>query len=577
MGNRKSAAERLDEKTLNEIAKYFSNHTASSTIKKFNINRSVFENIAKKLNLTMHSSSESEFLKHIEKDGYDVYSEARNVEIANYYANHSMTCTCEEFSVKEYYVKFLLEKYNIQQHTTQEEIDLTRNQKHGFAFSKTKEEKEQIELEKYGQLGLSGKEKRNITNKKNYGVENVFANKDIIEKLEQTKLNKYGDKHFTNRSKATKTCIERFGSESYLGSIIAKENNVFDKAAETRKNSFLESLNDGQHELFLQCYDDRNLLIKVIQDLPHNTTSHLAEKLNISRNLAYNLVDRLQVSDYVDLKTTNTSYYEDELIEFIGEDLCIKNDKQKISPYEIDIYVPSKKLGIEFNGSYWHSSIYKDKNYHFNKSKIAEKNGIRLIHIYEYEWNDPVQRKKIELMLNIALGRVTNKIYARQCDIRKISNREAKSLNEQVHLQGHRNAQVTYGLFYKNELVQLMSFSKTKYNRNLKDDNSWEIIRGCPGSNNIVVGGVSKLFTHFIREYSPTKVFSYCDFNKFDGKSYEALGMKFIGYTGPDMKWLMPNGAVVNRAPNKHAEYKNNARAQIFGAGSKKYLLDLTK
>ena len=61
MGNRKSAAEKLDEKTLNEIAKYFSNHTASSTIKKFNINRSVFENIAKKLNLTMHSSSESEF------------------------------------------------------------------------------------------------------------------------------------------------------------------------------------------------------------------------------------------------------------------------------------------------------------------------------------------------------------------------------------------------------------------------------------------------------------------------------------------------------------------------------------
>ena len=278
----------------------------------------------------------------------------------------------------------------------------------------------------------------------------------------------------------------------------------------------------------------------------------------------------------IDLKDYS-SQSEHELVEFIGKDLCLTRDRTVISPYEIDIYVPSKKIGIEFNGSYWHSSIYKDKNYHFNKSKIAEKNGIRLIHIYEYEWNDPVQRKKIELMLNIALGRVNNKIYARQCDVRKISNQEAKSLNEQVHLQGHRNAQVTYGLFYKNELVQLMSFSKTKYNKNLTDDDSWEIIRGCPGSNNIVVGGVSKLFTHFIREYSPTKVFSYCDFNKFDGKSYEALGMKFIGYTGPDMKWLMPNGAVVNRAPNKHAEYKNNARAQIFGAGSKKYLLDLTK
>ena len=97
-----------------------------------------------------------------------------------------------------------------------------------------------------------------------------------------------------------------------------------------------------------------------------------------------------------------------------------------------------------------------------------------------------------------------------------------------------------------------MSFSKTRYNKNLKNDSDWEIIRGCPGSNNIVIGGVSKLFTHFIRDYKPDKIFSYCDFNKFNGKSYEAIGMKFIGYTGPDMKWLLKSGEVVTRKPSKH-------------------------
>ena len=143
-------------------------------------------------------------------------------------------------------------------------------------------------------------------------------------------------------------------------------------------------------------------------------------------------------------------------------------------------------------------------------------------------------------------------------------------------MQGHRNAQVTYGLYYHNELVQLMSFSKTKYNRNLKDNNSWEIIRGCPGSNNIVIGGVSKLLSHFIRDYKPSKIFSYCDFNKFDGRSYEAAGMKFIGYTGPDMKWVINDfNTVVNRQPSKHSELKAAAIAQVFGAGSKKYLLEL--
>ena len=177
-------------------------------------------------------------------------------------------------------------------------------------------------------------------------------------------------------------------------------------------------------------------------------------------------------------------------------------------------------------------------------------------------------------MLNIALGLVKDKIYARKCIIKELSNKEAKQFNDLNHLQGHRNAQVTYGLYYNDELVQLMSFSKTKYNRNLKDNNSWEIIRGCPGGNNLVVGGVSKLLKYFIKQHTPSQVFSYCDFNKFDGKGYEKAGMSFIGYTGPDMWWII-DGERVMRNPMKHMEYKNKASCKIYGSGSKKYLLRL--
>ena len=184
-----------------------------------------------------------------------------------------------------------------------------------------------------------------------------------------------------------------------------------------------------------------------------------------------------------------------------------------------------------------------------------------------------IEKQKILIsMLKIALGQTNSRIYARHCEVREISNNEAREFNEQNHLQGHRNAQVTYGLFYKNKLVQLMSFSKTRYNRNLSTDNSWEIIRGCPGSNNIVVGGVSKLFKHFVKNYEPDEVFSYCDFNKFDGRGYEALGMRMIGYTGPNMLWLMNNGRVVNRSPKRHKELQESSVGKIWGAGSKKYL-----
>lgn len=83
--------------------------------------------------------------------------------------------------------------------------------------------------------------------------------------------------------------------------------------------------------------------------------------------------------------------------------------------------------------------------------------------------------------------------------------------------------------------------------------------------------------SHFIRDYSPSRIFSYCDFNKFDGKSYIAAGMTLVGYTGPDMKWVMPDHSVVNRSPKRHAELKEVAIAQIFGAGSKKFELIVTK
>lgn len=290
--------------------------------------------------------------------------------------------------------------------------------------------------------------------------------------------------------------------------------------------------------------------------------------------------DIKKIEDYIEqTKSNQSSHKEQEVLDYIKSIYSGKIEPRKkgVLPnnFEIDIYLPDKKMGIEFNGTYWHSTINNTpKNYHFDKSCAAAAVGIRLIHIYEYEWDDLDTRSKICQLLNIALNKA-NKIYARKCDIKLISNQEAKILNEKVHLQGHRNAQITYGLFYKDTLVQLMSFSRTKYNRNLQDENSWEIIRGCPGSNNVVIGGVSKLISHFIKEHNPAKIFSYCDFNKFDGKSYEAIGMQFIGYTGPDMKWVLPGNIVVNRQPRKHSELQQISRGKIYGSGSKKYILTL--
>jgi len=51
--------------------------------------------------------------------------------------------------------------------------------------------------------------------------------------------------------------------------------------------------------------------------------------------------------------------------------------------------LPEKKLAIEFNGTYWHSTeCGKDRWYHLNKTLRCKEKGIRLIHIFENEWKE---------------------------------------------------------------------------------------------------------------------------------------------------------------------------------------------
>nr|DAR19777.1 MAG TPA: endonuclease-like protein [Bacteriophage sp.] len=367
-------------------------------------------------------------------------------------------------------------------------------------------------------------ETKKKTNMGRFGVENSFSSPEVREHYRKNCIEKYGFGHPVNKG-AEKSTEILSSEEKFAG-----------------------------------------FLVSTFGDKPNYTM--VARALGCSDNKVRSAVKKNGWENYLSIYVSSPEDELQTLLKKLNIDF-ISHERKILNGMEIDIYIPAKKIGIEFNGDYWHSDAVKEKNYHFNKSKLAESKGIRLIHIYEYEWN--TMKDKIVQLLKIALGVTDNKIYARKCEVREITNQEAKILNDKVHLQNHRNAQVTYGLYYHDELVQLMSFSRTHYNRNLKGDNSWEIIRGCPGSNNIVVGGVSKLFSHFIKDHSPDEVFSYCDFNKFDGKSYEAIGMKFIGYTGPDKTYLI-NGVAYKRNPSKYKEYKEKAEAIIWGAGSKKYL-----
>jgi hypothetical protein len=231
-----------------------------------------------------------------------------------------------------------------------------------------------------------------------------------------------------------------------------------------------------------------------------------------------------------------------EIEEFISNELnlvVLVNNKKRLGGVEIDLYIPSLDIGIEYNGLYWHSEkMGKTRNYHQLKTILSEGEGVKLIHIFEDEWYS--KKEIVKDRLRHILGKTKNKIYGRKCIIREITSDEKKLYLETNHIQGNDSSTIKLGLFYLNELVGVMTFSKPRkslgYNK-LDDNNIYELVRFA--SNN-VIGGADKLLKYFVKLYNPKKIISYADRRWSQGDLYIKLGFNFVGSTKPNY-WYTKN------------------------------------
>lgn len=115
------------------------------------------------------------------------------------------------------------------------------------------------------------------------------------------------------------------------------------------------------------------------------------------------LIHKDKISDiekYVNIKCRSRhEYYLYELIKYYYSD-AIQN-KKILGKQELDIYVPSIKLAIEYNGNFYHCIEHnKSIDYHLNKSILCRQQNIRLIHIYEFEDFNTQIKLLIELLEN---------------------------------------------------------------------------------------------------------------------------------------------------------------------------------
>ena len=251
-----------------------------------------------------------------------------------------------------------------------------------------------------------------------------------------------------------------------------------------------------------------------------------------------------------------------------------KNNRHILNGKELDIYIPDYNVAIEYNGTYWHSSLYKDKNYHYNKSKLCEEKGIRLIHIWEYEWENERQRPILENIILSACGKIQNKIYARNCKIEIRESKNMKQFFEENNIQGFRGGKFAICLIYNNEVVMSYIMGKAFFG---KGKYEWEVIRGATKLGCSVIGGASKIWKYFKNNYNPQSCVYYVDYNYFNGQSIQYLdNFKFIK-TQPSFKnWWRIENKIKNRDPLHHKEIKELEKEglviPIYNAGTKVYV-----
>lgn len=241
---------------------------------------------------------------------------------------------------------------------------------------------------------------------------------------------------------------------------------------------------------------------------------------------------------------------QNDIYDFIKDELgfsdTIKNCKTELKgAYEIDVYVPSMKFGIEYNGLRWHSELFKEDDYHLDKLNYSINSGIRLINIFEDEWlfKSDIVKSRIKSLL----GKSENKVYARKCKVKDITYHESEVFLNNTHIQGNAISKYHYGLFYNNELVAVMTFCKLRKNLNRNnEENVYELLRYSSKLNTNVIGGAGKLFKHFIKTIKPLKIISYADKRWSNGNLYEKLGFTHIRDSKPNYYYIV-NGKRENR------------------------------
>lgn len=384
---------------------------------------------------------------------------------------------------------------------------------HPMNLNSTKEKQRKTVQDRYGVDNPSKsdqvKQKMKDTFLKNYNVDNPSKNQKVVEKIKISALKRYSESKDDIIQKRRDTYIKSIGMTSNKHQHISQES--------LKKMKDLEWLKDQHFNQKKSC-------------------QQIADELGVSPTpiLSFFSLNGISVQRH------SVSGVEKEIRDFVQtltDDNLLFNDRTIIGPRELDIYIPTKKTAIEINGIFWHADERgKDQNYHLDKTRACESQGIKLIQIYDSEWTNPIKQEIVKSKLR-HLFNFSTKIYARKCSVITVDSKIADEFLINNHLQGKCPSKYRVGLICNGELVSLATVGISRFNKKYQ----YELLRYCSKINHSIIGGLSKILKYLETHHNVKSLISYADrrwSSKIQSNLYNQSGFKYLQESAPNYKYF---------------------------------------
>lgn len=373
---------------------------------------------------------------------------------------------------------------------------------HGFEFA--------LQIDKF-------KKQAQKTTFEKYGVEHIMKDPNVVDKI----FTKRNQEEITKNTIITN--IKKYGGNSPMCDINTKKKAEITRSKNfiPRFNKFLETVDLVIQDEYVDCYTYNTYYCKKCKNTFKSNWNQIQQ-------------GRLCSSCQNKFKPSNGENEIFNFLQSIGINNILRNDRNLIKPYEIDLLLPEQKICIEYCGLYTHRedvlkstrrTLDDHRYYHIYKLDSCLKHNYILLTIFEDEWLFKTHIVK-EMLKQKLMKNNCQKINARDCKISIISPNIKRDFLNSYHIQGNDKSQVMLGAFSKEDiLVAVMTFSKPNISKGQKKqlDGYWELNRFCTNYNYRIPGVAGKLLKHFQRNYNWFYIYSFADRRWSTGNLYFKL------------------------------------------------------